>query len=250
MRTLLVAAFGLVVVFVHNPAQAQSPSHNWSGFYAGLHAGGTWGDTHVDVGCNDANSIFAGFCALAAPSGLPPSGFSPDMSGYLGGGQAGYNFQSGNWVFGVEADVSWTDADGAEFRSIGGGGSSNVSQELDWLGTVRGRVGWASENWLLYATGGLAYGRVENRYHLDAGGDTADDSHSDTQAGWTIGGGAEIALGQWSLKGEYLFFDLGSESLNAEGIDNPGATPARLYFPADFDTQGHIARIGLNYHFD
>ncbi len=105
MRTLLVAALGLVVVFADNPAQAQSPTHNWSGFYAGLHAGGAWGDTDVDVGCNDVHSIFPGYCALAAPSGVPPSNFSPDMSGYLGGGQAGYNFQSGNWVFGVEADI-------------------------------------------------------------------------------------------------------------------------------------------------
>ena len=78
----------------------------------------------------------------------------------------------------------------------------------------------------------------------------ADDAGSQTQAGWTVGGGAEIAFGEWSLKGEYLFFDLGDQTLNAEGIDNPGAIHSAVFFPADFETQGHIVRVGLNYYLD
>jgi outer membrane immunogenic protein len=134
--------------------------------------------------------------------------------------------------------------------------SSSVSQDIEWLGTVRGRIGLATGNWLLYATGGLAYAKVDYDYSYSLRPDIdyiANDSESSVETGWTLGGGAEVALGKWSLKGEYLYYDLGDQDLSAEGVLNGVRTSALgrpIHFEPEFETQGHIARIGLNYHFD
>lgn len=257
MRVVTIGGIAIAILAAPIAAKAQQASHNWTGFYAGLHAGGGWGDNDVDAGCNDpTGSIdFSPNCSAAIAARAFETDYSTDLSGFIGGGQVGYNFQTGNVVFGLEADISWTSIDGSDSASTNATAvffaeNSRVSQDLEWLGTVRGRIGYATGNWLLFATGGLAYGEVDARYSLSvpASGFSFKDSDSSVETGWTVGGGAEMAFGQWSLKGEYLFYDLGDQDLSKQLVFNGVTLPGK--FESDYETQGHIARIGLNYHFD
>ena len=254
MRSFVSCGLAVFALAVPAAAQAQGASHDWTGFYAGLHAGAAWGTADADVGCDDAGSIAPGFCAAVSPLGVPPRDYTFDRDGFIGGGQAGYNAQFGDLVLGVETDISRTDVEDrvSQDNFVAGVGPqfSKLAQDLEWLGTVRGRLGWAIGNGLLYATGGLAYGRVDYRYSYSLPGAAyaAKDSGSATQLGWTAGGGAEIAFGQWSLKTEYLYYDLGEEDLAAELI--VGGIATRIVFEPEFETQGHLARVGLSFHFN
>ena len=140
-------------------------------------------------------------------------------SGILGGGQLGYNWQSGQFVFGAETDLQGTGAD----DTFAGYKFSNP-----WFGTVRGRAGYAFNNILLYGTLGLAYGDLRG----DLGG--AVETH--TMAGWTGGIGAEVGLAPaWSVKGEYLYMDLADRGFGITGMDN--------------GYRANMFRFGFNYHF-
>src|SRR4029079_12780259 len=122
-----------------------------------------------------------------------------------------------------------------------------MHQELSSLSTLRGRVGYSFDNILLYATGGLALGQVEYVFQLnwpDINGFARGES-SKLAAGYTGGAGVEIAFGGWSLKTEYLFYDLGSESLAAQFLLN-GATEPFTFRP-EFETFVHILRVGTNF---
>src|SRR6185369_6883630 len=130
--------------------QQQPAGYNWGGAYAGLNVGYEWGKVTNSAG---------------NPSGL------------LGGLQAGYNWQSGQWVFGGETDLQITGAD----DTFAPWKFSNP-----WFGTLRGRVGYAMNNILLYGTGGLAYGGIKgNLFGLD---------ESKTHVGWTAGAGVEVGM--------------------------------------------------------
>lgn len=242
------ALIALVSAFASTQAAA-GPGYRWDGLYVGANIGGTWGHAGTDVSCTDG--VAPGFCATLAPLGFPPTNYSSETTGALAGGQVGYNFQNGNWVFGVETDFAWTDADGDDhgpnFGTFGPE-TSSASTELDWFGTLRGRLGWASGDLLVYATGGLAYAKVESAYAYDTGPGVffASGSSSETQTGWTLGAGAEIAFGQWSLRGEYLYYNLGDQDLQAPFI--LVAPPPFATFQSETEIDGQIARVGLNYH--
>ena len=124
-----------------------------------------------------------------------------------------------------------------------------MHQELRSLSTLRGRLGYAAGNVLLYATGGLAVGQVEYAFGLTdaqfAGGGFAGASNSQLKVGYTGGAGVEISFGQFSVKTEYLFYDLGQETLTAPFLI--GGVPEPFTFRPEFDTQGHILRIGTNF---
>jgi outer membrane immunogenic protein len=140
-------------------------------------------------------------------------------SGLSGGVQAGYNWQTGSWVFGVEGDIQAT---GAE-DTFAPWKFSNP-----WFGTVRGRVGYALSNILFYGTGGLAFGELR--------GETFGLSESHTTAGWTAGVGAEFGFApSWSAKIEYLYVDLANDSFTITGRSN--------------GYQFGLVRAGVNYHF-
>jgi outer membrane immunogenic protein len=172
-----------------------APYYNWTGFYAGINGGGGWGSTG-----------------------------NINTSGGLFGGQLGYNWQSGQAVFGIETDLQWSGIDGS-----GVVGAVPVSGGSDWFGTVRGRLGYAWDRTLLYATGGLAYGNVNVTSPFQ--------SVDTTKTGWALGGGVEFALaGPWTAKVEYLHVDLGSQTI---------LTPAANSFSVNAD----IVRAGLNYRF-
>ncbi|WP_407187357.1 outer membrane protein [Bradyrhizobium centrosematis] len=140
-------------------------------------------------------------------------------SGFVGGVQAGYNFQNGPWVFGVEGDIQATGAD----DTFAPWKFSNP-----WFGTLRGRAGYAFSNVMFYGTAGLAFGELR--------GQTFGWAESHTTAGWTIGAGAEVGLApNWSAKLEYLYIDLSTSQFAITGVSN--------------GYSASVVRAGVNYHF-
>lgn len=124
---------------------------NWTGFYIGVHAGYSWGHWDGDLTFDPGTGPVQVF---------DPSNRKIDANGWLAGGQIGFNYQLGSFVFGSEAHVSWTNLKGEDtFSTIGGNNFSwNISNRLDWFGTVRGRAGIAVDRFLIYGTGGVAFG--------------------------------------------------------------------------------------------
>ena len=230
-------------------------AHRWTGFYVGLNAGGGWGPGDTNASCDDPTFIVDTIvpdCQLSIATGGLETKYSLKPSGWLGGVQAGYNFQSGNMVTGLEIDIARSSIEGSDTGSgnlfNGSPGTRRLSQDLEWLGTIRGRLGFVTGDLLVYGTAGLAYGRSRFQYAADYPTDDAVANSTETNwnAGWTAGAGAELGFGAWSLKGEYLYFDLGEEDLSAQLVFS--GVPAPVFFQPEFETQGHIARIGLNYH--
>jgi outer membrane immunogenic protein len=222
------------------PPYTPPPPPMWTGWYIGGNIGGSFG-TASD------SATFAG---------VPVGVGSPRLDGVVGGGQIGYNWQANAWVFGLEADIQGTSEDGSNSASetvtpIGilalapVTGTLGYSEKLPWFGTVRGRVGvLANPNWLLYATGGLAYGEVDTNTTLTAGALAVSNNFDTTRVGWTAGGGVEAFLTRnWSAKIEYLYVDLGSFSNTFTGLG--------VFTPVALSTHvtDNIVRAGLNYHF-
>ena len=203
------------------------------------------------------------------------------MDGILGGLQAGYNWQSSKLVLGLEADIQTTAQRGSssltdfipgtpgtpgvpciEFdppapACIPGTGTPGTpgtpaitgvasnTEKLPWLGTVRARLGVTpSDRWLVYATGGLAYGEIETDGALATGSTVVAATTNTWHAGWTVGGGIEAALwDNWTVKFEYLYVDLGSVGNSFTGVApfTPIATSSHV--------TDNIARVGINYRF-
>lgn len=189
----------------------------WTGGYVGLQFGGGWSKVDQPYGYFRSD----------------PAAFSQDNangSGVLGGVHAGYNWQSGSFVFGGEADVDATSIDGDDGKS---GGETN-GFKAQWMASVRARAGYAFDRWLIYGTGGYAYlhGKADVR-------DPArQQSHSASFNGWTIGAGAEYALtNNITVRGEYRFADFGTKTVAFDS-----------YFE-DISPQIQAVRIGLSYKF-
>lgn len=251
-------------------APMMAPIYTWTGFYVGGNVGYGWGSNNVAVNSLPVQNFFgnANLMTLAATEGT--GAFSGNDGSLVGGAQVGYNMQSGSMVAGVEADIQWMNQGRsyARFSSTTGGGAipapidTNLfaSQGLDWLGTARVRLGFTmTPSTLLYATGGLAYGEVKSSFaisqaHLGGAGLVTGanaGSFSEVRAGWTVGAGAEWALASnWSVKAEYLYYDLGS--VNYPGglllATVPVNTPRySISSSASADFTGNIARVGVNY---
>ena len=138
-----------------------------------------------------------------------------DPSGFLGGAQIGFNWQTGAFVFGIEGDWSWTNADGSIASPVA------LTTEHNWYGTATARVGYAVDNWLWYVKGGAAW--------LDADYTIGGVTFSDTRTGWTVGTGIEWALGpNWSAKLEYNYMDFGKDTVGSADSGRSGhAGPCR-----------------------
>jgi opacity protein-like surface antigen len=243
-----------VPVAVSGPDSVRDRS--WSGGYAGIVVGAIWQQSNPYLGCDDF-TVTTGFCSSAVSAGIPGNAYTTKRAGVMGGGQIGYNFQFGNIVAGAEADIAYTDINATSrydqtfvFPCCTIVRPSLAHQELNSLSTVRGRLGYAFGNVLLYGTGGLAVGQVDYKFEFNLpdipGG--ASDQDSKLAVGYTGGAGVEIRFGNWSLKTEYLYYDLGQETLNAplylSGVLQPFSLRPK------FETEGHIVRVGTNYHFD
>lgn len=223
--------------------------YNWTGFYAGVNAGYGWG-TSTDPGITFGDTSGTGYGTYIALGGFPTASLNP--KGFLGGIQLGYNWQTSNFVLGLEADIQGADIKASETQVVtpplAVTGTSTVEHKLKWFGTVRGRLGLAQNNWLFYGTGGLIYGGVESSLTQSSPtipGFFVTDSRSTTRAGWTIGGGTEVGFGKWTAKAEYLYYDMGRDTVTVQGT---GVFTGTTY-SASQKTAGHILRAGLNYRF-
>jgi outer membrane immunogenic protein len=268
------------------PPLAPAPVYSWTGFYVGANVGYSWGRSNNDWnffaqnavnGSLNCSPIFNGglnaFCATGSDSNK--------LNGAIGGLQTGYNWQIGSFLAGIETDFQMGDQTFVTNFSTGPGNSLGTlsaayTEKLRWLGTTRGRVGVTlTDRWLVYATGGLAYGEVQFDGSATSTGNgptcspplggicpLAGWSNSITKAGWTIGGGLEGAIGNnLSLKVEYLHVDLGSVNTAFTTLPNIGGgygglgpTSAGIPAAAGSGTVGsriidEIVRVGLNYKF-
>jgi len=242
------------------PIAASAPPAIWTGFYAGVNAGYTFpADRSLSLSSVSLSPLAPIIAWAAEANGVYPAG----SDGFIGGGQAGYNFQLGNFVLGFEADFQGLAANGGGSDSLVVGlfgantffSDNRASQSLDYLGTARGRVGYLlTPTLLLYGTGGLAYGGARTSASVLQFSSTngffgaGSTSASELLVGWTAGAGAEWRFDpNWSVKLEYLHYDLGR--LEQDFIlFRPVGPFAASHTSARFD--GHIVRVGVNYHFD
>ena len=223
-----------------------APIFTWTGFYAGVNAGAVFTENKIRT------SGTAPFTIGNVLAERRPSAISNDETGFIGGAQIGYNYQIGNVVLGVETDIQYTDISSRTSRVGTSNANSVFSQDLDYLGTVRLRAGYAFDRVMVYATGGLAYGDVSNRATffnaVSPGQVDYVGSKSDVKVGYTVGGGVEYAFtNNLSLKAEYLYYDLGKQNVAVNQINNallPGSYVSRM------ENTGHIVRAGLNYRFN
>src|SRR5271165_1674600 len=274
-RRLLGAAYAALVVAGAVSAQAADlptrkeapapifvpPPFTWTGFYVGVNAGGIF-----STGGNANTTIFAaGFPFLTTD--WPNGSIGSSNSGFIGGGQAGYNWQTGSFVLGVE-----TDFDGSSLsrsRSFIGPSfiepingftdsfSANGSVRLDWLGSTRARVGWVvtpDNRLMIYGTGGVAYGGGSahlNIFDADNGWFWSTGSTNATRTGWVVGGGAEYAFTNNIIFGaEYLYYNLGNKTLSAV----PNLAASNFFGPNVFsstkvDFNASVIRARLSYLF-
>lgn len=229
------------------------PPHvfSWTGFYVGANAGYSFG--------NNGKSVTTGTPGFLALGGAEiPGSLNTRSSGFAGGGQIGYNYQTGPYVLGVEGDIDYVDQ--KKTASFTGAGTAlgtpittSFSKKLDYLGTVRGRVGYAFDRFLVYGTGGLAFGDVKTSAAVTTPtGFAWSGSKSDTRVGYAIGGGVEYAFtDNISLRGEYLYYDLGRQRINTTGNAAVQAASALngVSYSAKTRTEGSLVRAAINYKF-
>jgi outer membrane immunogenic protein len=283
---------------------APPPAFSWSGFYIGANAGYGFESNSVNLvstgtesgGLPDTPSTRLGDAINAASVGSIPGSIKTDPRGFIGGGQIGYNWQAGWWVYGVETDFQGASIDGSSSQKGGaisvanlfGPFSSPVSvtssataeQSMDWFGTLRGRLGFTpfDPHMLIYGTGGLAYGHVSSNAGYTSQGcvgiffgavcapsafatglgvtgpTPAFGSASGTQVGWAAGAGVEYAfLPNWTLKTEWIHYDLGSLSygssskLTFPGLFSGDTHTSLVNTTSSANFAGDIVRVGVNY---
>jgi len=193
------------------PSYVAPIAAGWSGFYVGINGGYGFGKSNITDAAGTSTGDF-------------------NVTGGVVGGTLGYNFQTGVWVWGLEGDIDYSTIKGSTTTNCGG----SCETKNSWLGTARGRIGYAGwGNFMPYLTGGAAFGNVKI---TDAFG-----SGSSTKIGWTAGLGVEYAfMSNWSAKLEYLYADLGKTTCSAPScgvIDVTGTYKVNL------------VRLGVNYRF-
>lgn len=242
------------------PVKAPPPvvaSYGWTGFYIGLNAGYGWGRAKTDETGVDPLIVIP-----AQGVGSLPTSFNKRVDSFVGGGQIGYNWQSGQYVLGIEADFAYIDFHADSVYAVGviafnPALTTTQSSRLRWLGTVRPRVGWLwTPSTMIFATGGLAYGGAKGSTSVStpascplANGFCSVGSGSKTVFGWTAGGGFEMLLGSnWTGKIEALYFDVGDLEYPVISTANFGIGGTEILRSSTSFT-GVIVRAGLNYRF-
>ena len=226
-RILLTAASAVALTAAANAADVYSPAGGykdsfvplttWTGFYVGASVGPDWSQTSY----LDANS-----------SGSKYSAGSISTDHAFGGGQLGYNFQSGHLVFGIEADLGSLDLAGS---ILSANGLDKYGVNGGFYGDVTGRLGYAVDRTLLYAKGGAAW--LDSKFSSTYGGTYY--SSSETLSGWTAGAGIEFLLfPKWSIKAEYLHF----------GFENSTSFGDSGSYKVHFDPSVDTVKLGVNYH--
>ncbi len=227
MKTQLIASLALVAASAFGVANAadlgarapvyKAPpapiAQTWNGLYVGVNGGGGWGNSEHDFSIGTSTGSY-------------------NTSGGLVGGTLGANWQTGQFVLGVETDLDWADIKGS---ALCPNPAFTCSTSDSWLGTTRARLGWAPGSVLFYGTGGVAYGDIKAAINAFPGA-------SSTQVGWAAGAGVEWKFApQWSVKAEYLYVDLGSMSCNAPNCSFASNDSVKF--------NANIVRAGLNFKF-
>ena len=312
MKRFLLATISLTALAASSASAADIPSVKaapaipvlmWTGFYAGLNSGYNFGTNNnsYTTGYGPGNFTALDFYVFSYPMtgvGLAQTGSASNkQSGFIGGGQVGYNYQlQQKFVVGMEADIQGAGIGGSGgFTGAGVNGTTvsgtnystnsanqtSVSSSVNWLGTVKGRLGYLLTPTLLaFGTGGLTYGGVKasissnvytsyissphaNRFQ---GSQTyiGNSTTSQTLVGWNVGGGFEwMVMPNWSLKIEAIYWNLGNVDLNTTNMagkagssdyvssDEYAVLPTKISSSAtSINYQGVIARAGVNYHFN
>jgi outer membrane immunogenic protein len=299
-------AFGIAAIaaVIGGPASAASPApqpaplpasvYSWTGFYIGGNLGYGGGDDRTDVAGNGSVTAKLGGFSYPSSFGFADSN-TARLNGATGGGQFGFNHQSGpKWVVGLEADIqsdrkSWTGGFADTFATpvctsatptgtclvntnmVTGTGVTDYQANIDWFGTVRGRLGFLpSSQSLIYVTGGLAYGHVAvsgianvTAMILGPRSSTAAFNASATNVGFSAGGGMEGKFDywlpvNWTWKLEYLYVDLGTLDAGTpfataaliRGFPTPALSPATGTVTTHTHFTDNIVRVGLNYKFN
>jgi outer membrane immunogenic protein len=231
------------------PVQTAKSGFVWKGVYIGGNAGLAYGEAQGHFGSDTQVSSLG--------DRVRPK---DDYQTFAGGGQVGFNWQSGLFVFGLEGDLSsFADTETMVVPrrvDLGNGavatGTVSIENRVEWLGTVRGRLGVAADRFFIYGTGGLAVGEVQNSAAVDsvttvngvfAGAGSMAGGETETQTGWTVGAGAEYAItNNLTGKLEYLYYDLGTSK-----YDTPDTTTGVADFYVRSKTEGNVVRAGLNF---
>jgi outer membrane immunogenic protein len=190
---------------------------NWNGLYLGGNLGYGWANVKTSV----------------AVAGVAVGSGTEDLKGAIGGGQIGYNWQTGAMLVGIEADYQ-----GSGQKATFTGAGITAKDSITSFGTVRGRLGYVSDTWLLYMTGGGAYGTFRSDLTVPGIGTG---SSKKSHGAWTIGAGVENAFAtHWTWKAEYLFIDTGrfNDSRGLAGV------------VVNTEVRDHIFRLGVNYLFN
>lgn len=232
-KVLLASAVSLFAISAAEAADIVAPEvYDWTGPYIGLQGGYAWGENDVSATQAESTEVLLRAAVANGRDG------DMDLDGFVGGLHAGYNWQSDALVLGIEGDIEFADMNGdTDVVDDGGVKIGEVEQEIDWLGSLRLRAGFAADRALFYATGGLAVGGVEITLEDGDGDEFA--SNSETNWGWTLGGGVEYAFtDDLSARIEYRYTDLGN--IDADNGDGDGGKA---------DTAFHAVRAGLSWHF-
>lgn len=253
------------------------PAFTWTGFYAGVNAGVNWSGRNVNTTLFDPE-----FPNLPFLNEIQPPVYNNDRTGFLGGVQVGYNYQINQFVIGAEADFMGTALSKRSSSAISvttqllpeysftEGSLTSTKIEQNWLGTVRARVGFAADRFLIFATGGLAYGNVKSQTNIalpfsNSGPiselfpinaqDNYAGSKSETKAGYALGAGVEYAItNNWLIRAEYMYYNLGNVTNVASGTTSTfnGVTEpntSTIIGTTKTKIDGNIVRAALSYKF-
>jgi outer membrane immunogenic protein len=262
MRKLLLAGTAVAVVMaagaagaadlsrpVYKAAPPPIPVFSWTGFYVGVHVGGAWGTKEW----SDPSVFF-----FSGKGGVPTTAFFPDttinnygLNGFLGGGQIGYNYQSGPWVWGLEAQASWAGIRGSDACPFFEGKGTTCKSNVDALGSFAVRFGGTIDRAMLYVKGGLAW--AYERHKISSPGDfdgfgafSVENKH--WRWGGMLGAGVEFAFtNSISGKLEYNYMDFGTRSYSFV-IAPIGESPDT--FDLKIRQNIHLVKVGLNFRWD
>lgn len=239
-RVAKYSILSICLAFLSGTADAD-PVFDWSGAYIGVHGGGGWGNRRWE---QIAGIYYFGL--------VGPVVRDVPVNGGLAGGQIGFNYQSGRWVLGVQADLAWTDLSGSQQCSKQLATPFFVClSNAEWLASGALRAGYTFDRALVYAKGGLAL--MREKYNLNRGDPKARpfnpyfETH-DTAIGYVVGAGVEYALfSNWSTFVEYNYYNFGSNEITVRG---KGIIPPVLAGGIKVEPDMHVAKAGINYRFN
>lgn len=233
------SAYAADAVIYNEPAPVVADTFSWTGGYIGVNAGYAGGKFKHPFGIDLPNN--------EPPPPVGPNNFGGSVdttaSGFVGGIQAGYNWQMDRTVVGIETDIQTSGLKGEFSANINDVAGIEAGTKIKWFGTTRVRLGYLpTERFMVYATGGIAYGKVETYGSIDFPGGDVGFSSSKTKVGYTVGAGAEYAINNnWTVKSEYLYTDLGKNKFTLGEDVISANVEAKSAF--------HTVRVGLNYKF-